>query len=118
SLILSEGPNSFVTTVSSSVGTPPSTTFHANLPSSVNLQYDGNGNLTSDGLRSFNYDAENQLINITVSSQWKVDFVYDGLGRRRIMREFPWSAGAWGSATNEVRYIYDGGLVIQESNAA
>ena len=33
--------------------------------------------------------------------------------RRRIRREFTWSSGSW-AQTNEVRYVCDGGLVIQE----
>ena len=33
-------------------------------------QYDGNGNLTNDGTRSFAYDDENQLIQVWVTSNW------------------------------------------------
>ncbi|MFZ1074006.1 MAG: RHS repeat-associated core domain-containing protein [Verrucomicrobiia bacterium] len=84
-----------------------------NLPSSVTLNSDGNGSLTNDGSRSFGYDAENQLTNITLAGQWKSDFVYDGFNRRRIARDFVWQSGAW-VLTNETHYIYDGRLLIQE----
>ena len=36
--------------------------------------------------------------------------------RRRIRREYTWFSGAW-LQTNEVHYIYDGNLVIQERDA-
>src|SRR5437879_1674708 len=39
--------------------------------------------------------------------------VYDGLFRRRIRREFSWVNGKWEPA-GEVRYVYDGRLVVQE----
>jgi hypothetical protein len=42
----------------------------ANLPTTVNFQCHTNGNLTSDGLRAFQYDAENQLTNVYVAGQW------------------------------------------------
>lgn len=79
-------------------------------------QYDANGNMLFDGKRGFAYDDENQLTNIVVTNQWKSEFVYDGFGRRRIRKEFTWN-GAW-SLTNEVRYIYDGLLAIQERDSS
>jgi RHS repeat-associated protein len=75
-------------------------------------QYDANGNLTNDGTRVFSYDAENQLTNIFVTNTWQVGFVYDGLNRRRIEKDFTWSSG-W-VETNEIHFIYDGMLVLQE----
>jgi RHS repeat-associated protein len=86
------------------------------LPSSVSYLYDARGNLTNDGLRSFQYDSENQLTNVSVAAAWRSDFIYDGLQRRRIRKEYTWSGGTW-VETNEVRYIYDRNLVIQERDA-
>jgi RHS repeat-associated protein len=43
--------------------------------------YDANGNLTSDGTRSFEWDARNQLVAVTVGPH-RSEFVYDGLQRR------------------------------------
>jgi RHS repeat-associated protein len=85
------------------------------VPPSI-VKYDRNGNLTNDGYRSFGYDAENQLTNITVAGSYKSDFIYDGLGRRRITRESTWAVGAW-SAPVETRSIYDGNLIVQEQDA-
>ncbi len=86
------------------------------LPESVNLTYDLNGNLLSDGLRAFNYDDANQLTNITVAGQWKSDFAYDGLGRRRVTRDYTWVSNSW-LLSAELRYVYDGMVVLQERDA-
>jgi RHS repeat-associated protein len=77
--------------------------------------YDLNGNLLYDGRRAFDYDDENQLIRVTVTNGWKSEFTYDGKLRRRIVKEFTWN-GSW-VQTNEVHYIYDGNLVVQERDA-
>jgi YD repeat-containing protein len=55
---------------------------------------------------------ENQLIRITEPGAWKSEFGYDGKMRSRVRKEFTWS-GSW-TQTNEVRYVYDGNLIIQE----
>ena len=77
--------------------------------------YDLNGNLLYDGRRAFAYDDENQLIRVTVTNGWKSEYTYDGKMRRRIVKEFTWT-GSW-VQTNEVHYIYDGNLVVQERDA-
>src|SRR5947209_9811391 len=87
-----------------------------NLPATVGYVYDLNGNLTSDGLKGFDYDDENQLIRVTVTNSWRSEFTYDGKGRRRVRREYLWRLGDW-RLTNEVRYVYDGNLVIQERDS-
>ena len=86
------------------------------LPTSVTYSYDGNGNLTNDGRRSFEYDYENQLTNVYVASAWRSEFRYDAFGRKRIQRDYGWQSSAW-QLTNEVRYVYDGMLVVQERDA-
>jgi RHS repeat-associated protein len=43
--------------------------------------YDANGNLTLDGTRTFEWDARNQLVAVTVGTH-RSEFVYDGLQRR------------------------------------
>jgi YD repeat-containing protein len=56
--------------------------------------FSNNGNLANDGTRTFGYNTENQLTNVFVPGQWRSDFIYDGLGRRRIVREYSWSGSA------------------------
>jgi RHS repeat-associated protein len=77
------------------------------------MHYDARGNLTNDGQRVFFYDAENQLTTVLASNAWKSEFAYDGFMRRRVRKEFGWSGSAW-VQTNEIRYVYDGRLVVQE----
>jgi RHS repeat-associated protein len=78
-------------------------------------RYDANGNLTNDGIRNFAYDDENELIAVWVTNGWSNNFAYDGLLRKRVEKEYDWNGGAW-IETNEVRYIYDGNVVVQERN--
>jgi len=83
------------------------------LPATNTYSYDSNGNLLSDGTRHFTYDDENQLTSVWVTNTWREDCVYDGLLRKRIEKDFAWQSSAW-LETNEVRFVYDGNLVIQE----
>ena len=90
------------------------------LTATLTCQYDANGNLLTDGRRVFGYDDANQLIAVWVTN-WVDDatlseFVYDGLGRRRVRREKVWQSGGW-VVTSETRYVYDGLEVIQERDA-
>jgi RHS repeat-associated protein len=43
--------------------------------------YDANGNMTSDGMRTFEWDARNQLVAVNVETH-RSEFAYDGLQRR------------------------------------
>jgi hypothetical protein len=75
---LSDGANSFTAVAQDSLGRTDTSTVTAYLPATTSFSYDLNGNLLSDGLRSFQYDAENQLTNVMVANAWKSEFVYDG----------------------------------------
>jgi len=48
--------------------------------------YDANGNLTSDGTRTFEWDARNQLVAVTVGTH-RSEFTYDGMLRAVRVRE-------------------------------
>jgi len=45
-----------------------------------NLTYDANGNLTSDGVNTYQWDVRNRLIGVIGGTT--ASFIYDGLGRR------------------------------------
>ncbi|MBI4659154.1 MAG: RHS repeat-associated core domain-containing protein, partial [Verrucomicrobia bacterium] len=110
---INNGTNTFTVIAQDSSGRKDTNVLTANLPSSVTFTYDQNGNLTSDGLRGFDYDDENRLTRITLTNNWKTEFIYDGLGRRRVRNEYLWFNGAW--AWNlQIEYIYDGNVVVQE----
>ena len=110
---ITNGINSFTAIASDSAGRHDTNTVTVNLPDSVGYTYDLNGNLLSDGTRAFDYDDENELIRVTVTNAWKSEFAYDGQLRMRVRKEFTWSGSAF-VQTNEVHYVYDGKVVIQE----
>ncbi len=114
-LSLANGQNTFSNVAQNIYGVKATNILTLTLSNTVVLLYDSNGNLTNDGIRSFLYDAENRLVTNWVVSAWKSEFVYDGLGRRRIERDYGW-IGSW-SKTNELHFIYDGWLLIQVRDA-
>lgn len=70
------------------------------------LAYDANGNLTSDGSRTYTWDSRNRLK--TISGAATASFGYDAFGRRG-------SATASGSTTS---FLYDGPNISQELTGA
>lgn len=112
-MTLSAGSNTFTAVATDATGRSATNVLMVNLPATVSCQYDLNGNLVSDGLRGFDYDDENQLTRITVTNNWKSEFVYDALRRRRVSKEFIWKNSGWVTGS-ETRHIYDGMLPIQE----
>jgi hypothetical protein len=85
--------SSYTAVASDTNGRWATNTVNVDLATSVPCQYDLNGNLTNDGLRSFAYDDENQLIQVWVPGRWSSLFTYDGKMRRRIRQEFTWQGG-------------------------
>ncbi len=115
-LSLANGYNQFVTAGTNAAGALVLSTVTTNwLPVTVSFSYDLNGNLVSDGQKSYEYDRANQLTSVTLPGEWRTEYAYDGRGRRRISREYTWR-GSWALA-NEVRYVYDRMLVLQERRA-
>jgi RHS repeat-associated protein len=115
---VTNGNNSFTAIAASPSSQMDTNTASVNLAATASYAYDGNGNLLSDGLRTFSYDDENELTSIVVSNSVASTLtsnIYDGKLRLRIRKEYIWSSG-W-IPTNEVHYIYDGNLVIQERSS-
>src|SRR5438128_2017690 len=65
---LTDGNNTFTAIAQDSLGRSDTNAVTINLPASVTLQYDANGNLTNDVRRKFTYDDENQLSSIVVTN--------------------------------------------------
>lgn len=80
------------------------------------LTYDLNGNLTSDGQRSYAWDAENRLTGITYpgSPGKATTFTYDGLDRRVTISETP----AGGGIATTTGYLWCGAAICQSRNAS
>jgi RHS repeat-associated protein len=68
----------------------------------TSFSYDDNGNLTSDGVRSYTWNARDQLASLT--GPVNGSFAYDGFGRRR-------SKTIGGTTT---QFLYDGPNPVQE----
>ena len=113
SFTVTSGNNTFTAVAGDSLGRHDTNSITVNLPATNSYSYDLNGNLLSDGNRAFDYDDENELVRVTVTNAWKSEFTYDGKFRMRIRKEFTWQSSAW-VQTNEVHYIYNGNVVIQE----
>ncbi len=69
----------------------------------TNLSYDNNGNLTSDGVNTYNWNARNQLVSMG-GPGLTASFQYDSAGNR-INKTID------GASTS---YFYDGANVVQE----
>jgi RHS repeat-associated protein len=80
------------------------------------LTYDANGNLLSDGVRSFAWDAENRLVGITYPGQAgkQTAFTYDGLGRRVAITSTP----AGGGSAITTSYLWCGMRLCQARDAS
>ena len=70
------------------------------------LTFNADGNLTSDGLRNYTWDAENRLVGIAYPGQSgkATAFSYDGLSRRTAIASTP--TGGGGAVTTS--YIWCG----------
>jgi len=76
------GTNVFTVTATDGSGNVATAQYEVDVTSAPKtFTYDANGNLTSDGTRTFEWDARNQLIAVTESSQ-RAEYSYDGIGRR------------------------------------
>lgn len=78
-----------------------------------NLKYDANGNLLSDGEKSYRWDANNRLIRIDYSKTGKAtEFAYDALGQRSRITEL----GADGKPVKQSFLVWWQGGVCEERN--
>ena len=78
------------------------------------FKYDANGNLLSDGARTYQWDAENRLIavNYMAIPAQATTFRYDGLGRRLAI------VTSGGTLPSETRYLWCGDSLCQARTAA
>lgn len=121
---VAEGVNN-LTVEATNFAAPPKTstrTWSVNITGSSpqTFTYDSNGNTLSDGLRGYQWDAENRLIKVTQGGNI-YEFAYDGFSRRvtekvngTVTKRWIWDAArlAEQRAANETsvdrRYYYEG----------
>jgi len=91
-------------------------------PALQSFKYDADGNLTSDGVWTYAYDAENRLISMTNllppgagHKRWSLFFQYDYLGRRVQKSATNLDNGAL-SYTR--RYVYNGWNLVAEYDSS
>src|SRR5262249_34111379 len=79
------------------------------------LTWDANGNLLSDGLRNYTWDAANRLLKITYpkTAGKETDLAFDGLGRRTGIAS---TTSGGGSATT-ISYLWCGSGICQARDA-
>ena len=79
--------------------------------SAPQLQYDPDGNLTSDGTNSYEWDAANRLTAVNEPGKLRSEFAYDGLGRRVRITE-----KSNGIASSVKNLIWDGMQIAEARN--
>lgn len=80
--------------------------------------YDLNGNMTSDGTRTFEWDAENRLVAVVITATGhRSEFGYDGMGRRVVIRELDPDSSQNLQVTSEKKYLWAGLEIAQERSA-
>jgi RHS repeat-associated protein len=113
------GTNTFTAIAQDNIGRTDTNTVSVFLPANDNMDYDLNGNMLRERSaaggtnRNFAYDDENQLVSVWVANTWSNSFVYDGLLRKRVEKDYSWTGSTW-IETNEIRFLYDGYVVVQE----
>lgn len=86
--------------------------------SDKNFTYDLNGNLTDDGSRTFEWDAENRLVAVTITATGhRSEFGYDGMGRRFQIRELDPDQTQALQVTSDKKYLWDGVEIVEERDA-
>jgi len=78
--------------------------YKVNVPATTpqTLTYDADGNLASDGRRTFEWDAHNRLAKINHSDGSTTEYTYDAMGRRT--RIIIWNAS--GTLASERRFLW------------
>ncbi|MEO8615798.1 MAG: RHS repeat-associated core domain-containing protein [Luteolibacter sp.] len=85
-LTLQPGNNSVSIAATDASGNRSNYQFNIALPSAsatpLNITYDADGNLTSDGIRSYEWDIRSRLTKITWAAGKTTEFKYNALGQR------------------------------------
>jgi len=89
------------------------------------LAYDADGNLSFDGVWTYEWDGENRLIamtmtnvaNIAPTNRLRLEFAYDFQGRRVQKKVSHWDSNGWVLDSNS-RFVYDGWNLLTVFNSS
>jgi len=91
-------------------------------PASGSFTYDLNGNLLTDGIHTFGWDAKNQLVSIIYNAGANAgnhtEFTYNGLGQRVSIIERTGTTIGSGTITSTKQYLWSGSTIMEERNAS
>jgi RHS repeat-associated protein len=79
------------------------------------LTYDDNGNLLSDGVLTYEWDAMDRLLAIEKAGDWRTEFSYDGWGRRMKFADIDISGPS--NIVREATLLWDGMSIQEERNS-
>ena len=99
---------SIVATDANNVSTSKTAQIVVTGTTSQEFSYDDNGNLLSDGSRTFTWDACNRLASITYADSTQTAFAYDGQNRRVQIKEISTSG------TNTKNLLWVGNQIAEE----
>jgi RHS repeat-associated protein len=94
-------------------------------PSIQQIQNDADGNMTTDGLWNYVYDAENRLVSMTATQAAQTagfpaqsrSFQYDYLNRR-VQKQLQTTVSGTTTTNYTRRYLYDGDNLVAEVDAS
>jgi RHS repeat-associated protein len=95
---------------------------HLLLPKNLQTNvYDPDGNLTFDGIWTYEWNAENRLVAMSMTNllglastaRLRLEFVYDFLGRRIEKMVYHWNSDTWLSDC-DLLFVYDGWNILAE----
>ena len=105
SAVLPGGTSTVAVAATDASGNTATQSYEVDVPTSTGtFTYDANGNLTAQGTKTYEWDAENRLTRVLDSGTEIARFVYDGYGRR-VQKITP--------ATTR-SYVHDGMDLLQE----
>jgi YD repeat-containing protein len=77
-------------------------------------QYDADGNMLTDGQRTYTWDAENRLVAVVIPSNGRVEFSYDAFNRRAYEAVKPDGV----NATRQLTMMWEGLTVVGQLDGA
>ncbi len=80
----------------------------------ITFAYDADGNLTTDGMNSYVWDAENRLVSVWNSTIGLVEFGYDAFSRRVSLSEKPDGI----TANKNLRLMWEGLTLVGQVDTA